>query len=192
MTLVDTSISSFLQALRSPAPTPGGGSASALAGAAGASLLTMVAGLPKPRGSTDADLQRLRDAADRCAACAVRLEALIERDAAAYDTVMAAYRLPRSSDEEKAARSDRIQAALKGAIETPLEMMRACAAALEEAAAVRDFGNANASSDVGVAVELLQAGLRGARLNVEINLEHVKDAAYVAAVRSELAAIADQ
>lgn len=192
MTLVDTSISSFLQALRSSAPTPGGGSASALAGAAGASLLTMVSALPKPRASGDADLQRLREAGDRCAAYAVQLEGLIDRDAGAYDMVMAAYRLPKNTDDEKAVRSERIQAAMKEAIESPLEMMRACAAALDEAAAVRDFGNANASSDVGVAVELLQAGLRGAQLNVEINLDSMKDTAYVAAVRSELAAIAAQ
>jgi formiminotetrahydrofolate cyclodeaminase len=183
MTLAGKSLSTLLEEFRSAAPTPGGGSAAALAGALGASLLAMVASLPKPRATIDADLQRLGNAGARCTDLARRLEALIDRDAEAYDRVVSAYRLPKGSDAEKAARSAAIQAALKDAIEVPLDVMRACATAIDNAAVIAALGNANASSDVGVGVELLRAGRRGAQLNVEINLESVKDPEYVSAVR---------
>jgi formiminotetrahydrofolate cyclodeaminase len=186
MTLAGKPLSALLEDFRSPAPTPGGGSASAIAGALGASLLGMVAGLPKARTVTEAEIQRLRDARSLCSDYARRLEALLDLDAEAYLAVVDAYHLPKGSDDEKQVRSIRIQEALKGAIETPLEMMRLCSSALAEAGTVRDLGNANASSDVEVAAELLRAGRRGARLNVEINLDSVKDQAYVTAIRQEV------
>ena len=191
MTLAAKSLSTVLAEFRSSSPTPGGGSAAALAGALGASLLAMVAALPRPRAATDDDVRRLRDAGERCAGLAKTLEALIDRDSEAYDQVMAAYRLPKSTDEDKAARALRIEAALKAAIETPLDVMRTCASAIAESAVVQTFGNANASSDVQVGVELLRAGLRGARLNVEINLESVKDRAYAEAAAREVARLAE-
>src|SRR6185369_7727593 len=124
MMLVNRTVSDILAAFRSSAPTPGGGSASALAGAAGASLLAMVAALPKSRASTEEDAARLKAAGERCAAAAVALEALINRDAAAYDLVMAAYKKPKATDEDKATRSAAIQSAMREAIAAPLEVMR--------------------------------------------------------------------
>ena len=185
MTLSQKSVVDLLAAFRSSEPTPGGGSASALAGAVGASLLAMVAGLPKPRAASEEDQGRLRAAGARCAVLAEQLTELIDRDSAAYDLVVAAYRRPKGSDEEKASRSAAIQDALRAATETPLDVMRAAHAALEQAVVVAEFGNRNASSDVQVGVELLGAALRGARLNVEINLGSVKDDAYVESVRTE-------
>ena len=179
-------LTTLLEDFRSSAPTPGGGSAAALAGALGASLLTMVASLPKPQAATDKDLERLRSIAERSTALAIELEALIDRDAEAYDDVIRAYRLPKGTDPEKAARQERIQAALEAAIETPLAVMRACAAGAAQAPALLTLGNPNAASDVGVGLELLRAGLRGARLNVEINLTSVKDPGYVTATRREV------
>jgi formiminotetrahydrofolate cyclodeaminase len=99
---------------------------------------------------------------------------------------VAAYRLPKVTDDEKAARSGRIQEALRAATDTPLEVMRAAHAALEQGVVVAEFGNRNASSDAQVGAELLAAGLRGARLNVEINLGSVKDEGYAASVRREI------
>ena len=186
MTLGDSSLSTVLAQFRSSNPTPGGGSAAALAGALGASLLAMVASLPRPRAASDIDLQRLRDAGQRTASLAMDLERLIDRDAEAYDLVVGAYRLPKSTDEEKALRTDRIQAALEVAIDTPMDVMRACAAALEDSETVGTLGNANASSDVKVGIELLRAGLRGARLNAEINLASVKDRAYAERIDREM------
>jgi formiminotetrahydrofolate cyclodeaminase len=195
MTLTSKSVVDLLAAFRSSDPTPGGGSAAALAGAIGASLLTMVAGLPKPRAASEEDLARLRAAGARCGALAAQLTALVDRDSEAYDHVMAAYRMPKGSDDEKAARSAAIQESMRTAIAAPLEVMRASHAATEQAVVVAEFGNRNASSDVQVGLELLRAALRGALLNVEINLGSVKDAQYVARIRKEtedLVAAADR
>jgi len=185
MRLSSKPLTALLAEFRSSAPTPGGGSAAALAGALGASLLAMVARLPKPRATAEPDHQALQGVADRSEALALALETMIDRDADVYDSVMSAYRLPKGTDQEKAARSARIQAALKSAIDTPLEVMRACAAGISEVPLLLAMGNANAASDVKVGLELLRAGLRGAHHNVAINLESVKDEAYRAAVQSE-------
>lgn len=187
MKIIDRTVREVMAAFRTSDPTPGGGSASALAGAVGASLLTMVAGLPKPVASTPADIQELHRAGARCSDLALQLEALVDKDAEAYDDVVAAYRMPKGTEEEKAARSAKIQDGLRGAIETPLEVMRACNGALEQATAIARLGNRNAASDVKVALALLQAGLRGALENVEINLGSVKDRDYAGRMGAEAA-----
>jgi formiminotetrahydrofolate cyclodeaminase len=187
MTLTHKTVKALLEDFRSSAPTPGGGSAAALAGAVGASLLAMVAGLPKPRATADADLQTLRDAGARCAALALDLESLVDRDSEAYELVVSAYRMPKATDDEKAVRAKGVQDALKAAIAAPLDVMRACREAIALGPVLEALGNPNASSDVQVGLELLGAGLRGARLNVEINLGSVKDAAYAADVAGEIA-----
>lgn len=185
MSLTDNTITRWLEALRSPEPTPGGGSAAALAGAMGASLFTMVAGLPTSKAATAEDAARLAAAGARCASLAEALEVLVNRDSAAYENVMAAYRRPKGTDEEKTARSAAIQEAMRGATAAPLETMRACAAAAEQGVVVARMGNPSASSDVAVGFELLGAALRGAKLNVEINLGSIKDAEYVRKVQAE-------
>ena len=147
----------------------------------------MVASLPKPRAESDADVVRLRRAGEDCAAHADCLAALVDRDTEAYESVVAAYRLPKTSDADKAARAGAIQAALRAATETPLDVMRECRTAIGHALVVAALGNRNASSDVRVGLELLLAGLRGAGFNVEINLSSVKDAGYVESARHEAA-----
>lgn len=184
--LVTKTVSQILDAFASPDPTPGGGSASALAGAMGASLLLMVARMPRTRTSSEED----RDALDRAASflgpAAAELRALIDRDSAAYESVVAAYRLPKGTDDEKAARKAAIQQAMRDAIEAPLGVMRACRTALAQLPLVEAHGNANAASDVQVGRALLSAGLAGARANVEINLPGVTDSEYVERVREEI------
>ena len=191
MKLTSLSVTDLLAAFRSSAPTPGGGSAAALAGAIGSALLAMVAALPKSRAASEEDAGRLKGAGERCAALSVELEALVDRDSEAYDLVMAAYKRPKATDEEKAARSAGIQAAMREAIAAPLNVMQACTAAAEQGVVVASLGNPSASSDVRVGFELLGAGLRGARLNVEINLDSVKDAEYVVGIRGEVERLAD-
>ena len=93
--------------------------------------------------------------------------------------------MPKGTDEEKAARTAGIQRAMQAATEAPLDVMRACSDAIEQGAVVAAFGNRNASSDVQVGLELLGAGLRGAKLNVEINLGSLKDADFVSRARAE-------
>lgn len=185
MTLTGLTVTAILDAFRSNEPTPGGGSASALAGAVGASLLAMVAGLAKPHATTEEDVERLAAAGARCTAIARLLEELIDRDSAAYDLVVGAFRMPKGTDEEKAARAAHIERAMQAATDAPLEVMRACSDGIEQGAVVAAFGNRNASSDVQVGLELLGAGLRGAKLNVEINLGSLKDADFVARAKAE-------
>jgi formiminotetrahydrofolate cyclodeaminase len=191
MTLAALPLTTFLERLRSSSPTPGGGSASALAGALGASLLAMVAALPKARTTTDEDVRKLKEAGAFTTTFAQRLESLIDEDSGAYDAVVSAYRLPKETDAEKSERSARIQEAMKQAIEAPLEVMRTCADALALAGVVSSLGNANASSDVQVGIKLLRAGLRGARLNVHINLGSIKDRTYAAEVEKEVAVLGE-
>jgi formiminotetrahydrofolate cyclodeaminase len=186
MSLAQLPFTELLRAFQSQEPTPGGGSASALAGAVGASLLAMVAGLPKPRVQDPDQAQRLAAAGAGSAAISGHLSVLIDRDSDAYNLVVAAFRLPRTTDEEKQARTRQIQDALRIATQAPLDVMRECAGAMQLAGDVAALGNRNASSDVQVAVELLRAALRGAKLNVEANLASLTDDTFKVAVRGEV------
>jgi methenyltetrahydrofolate cyclohydrolase len=183
--LRDRSLADLLAAFSSSAPTPGGGSASALSSAVGASLLLMVAALPKTRSGSDDDRAALTAASGSLASIRDHLAAAIDEDTAAYDGVVAAYRLPKAAAAEQAARTLAIQQALRTATDVPLGVMRQSAHALDQAAAVAAHGYKSAASDVGVAIALLTAGATGASLNVEINLESVADDAYRSRVRDE-------
>jgi len=175
MSLIEGTVRSLLEAISGPDPTPGGGSASALAAALGTSLLAMVAAMPKSRSNSDEEKVILRKASTQLAPLRTRLIELVDEDSRAYDAVVAAYRLPKTTDDDKAARKAAVQDAMLEASEVPLAVMRSAAEALAQAEAVARCGNRNASSDVGVAIELLQAGLRGAGMNVRINLESLSD-----------------
>lgn len=191
MSLTDQSIRNLLNAFSSADPTPGGGSASALASAVGASLLMMVAGLPKTRAGSDEDRAALASAAAALADIRQTLTGAIDADTAAYDRVVAAYKRPKASADEQAARAAAIQQALRGATDVPLGVLRLSAAALRLSTAIAAHGHRAAASDVGVAVALLRAGARGALLNVQINLGSMSDAAYAAAVAAEAAGLSD-
>lgn len=190
--LVDRSVRDLLAAFSSSAPTPGGGSASALASAIGAALLTMVAGLPRTRRGSEEDRFALASAAAALAGVRDQLTDAIDGDAAAYDQVVAAYKLPKASSEEQLARKTAIQQALRAATDVPLGVMRLSSSALDHAAAIAVHGHRAAASDVGVAVALLRAGLQGARLNIEINVSSVSDGAYVDAVRGEAGRLSER
>jgi glutamate formiminotransferase/formiminotetrahydrofolate cyclodeaminase len=184
-TFLSSSVSDLLAAFASREPTPGGGSASALAGAVGASLLVMVASLPKTRNGSDADRAALASAIDALRPAAAELAALIDRDADAYDRVVSAFRLPKSTDAEKAARRDAIQQETLGAIDTPMAMLSAAHVAARAAVVVARHGNASAASDVKVAAALLDAAAAGAYENVAINLSGLTDKASAEALGGE-------
>jgi methenyltetrahydrofolate cyclohydrolase len=186
MALIDRSVRDLLAAFSSSDPTPGGGSASALASALGTSLLIMVAGLPKTRSGTDAERAALAAATPTLVDLRDRLTGAIDADTAAYDRVVLAYKLPKATSDEQQTRKDAIQHALRAATDVPLAVVRWSANALKVADTVAANGNAAAASDVGVATALLRAGLHGARLNVEINLDSIRDEAYVADTRRVL------
>ena len=192
----DLTVAQLLAALASPDPTPGGGTAAAIAGAMGTSLLAMVAGLAKSKNNLDHEKASLAAAKAALEPVSSRLMELADADTGAFDDVMAAYRRPKTTDEEKAARTVAIQAALRRATDVPLETLRACAEALTHARPVTDYGNPSATSDVGVAIGLLKAAAEGAAANVRINLAGLKDEAYKAAADAEttrlLAAVAGE
>jgi formiminotetrahydrofolate cyclodeaminase len=183
--LTEKPLRELLAAFASSEPTPGGGSASAVASAIGASLLSMVAGLPKTRSNADEDRAALAAAHDALAGVQQQLTEAIDNDSIAYDAVVAAYKLPKASEPEQAARKAAIQRALRGATDVPLGVMRLSVLALDQASAVAAHGHRAAASDVGVAVGLLAAGTRGARLNVDINLGSLSDRSYVETVKNE-------
>jgi formiminotetrahydrofolate cyclodeaminase len=183
--LTDKSVRDLLAAFASSDPTPGGGSASALASAVGASLLMMVSALPKTRSGSDEDRVALNAASNALVSIQQQLVEAIDADSLAYDSVVAAYKLPKNDEGEQAARKTAIQRALRAATDVPLGVMRLSVVALRQARAVAEHGHRPAASDVGVGATLLAAGARGARLNVDINLGSLTDRSYVEAVKVE-------
>ena len=175
----------LLDAFASNDPVPGGGSASALAGAIGVSLLIMVADMSKTRTGAPEETADLADAASRLRPRREELEELIDRDSEAYSAVVASYKMAKTTEADKQARREAIQGAMTEATEVPLETMRVCQQALAGAVVVAQAGNPNAKSDVGVGIEFLLTGLRGGRMNVDINLASLSDAAYVKRVTTE-------
>ena len=182
--LVTLPLTDLLREFSTPTPTPGGGSAAALAGSVGAALAAMVAGMKKTRSGTPSERSALDGVLEPLLNGRDHLASLVDRDREAYDAVVAAYRLPKGTAEEKDARASAIAGAFRGAIEVPLDVMRACHAAARETRIVAAAGNRSASSDVGVALDLLEAALRGAARNVRTNLDGVGDPGYVAGVEA--------
>ena len=185
MSLTDLTARDLLTAFSSGDPTPGGGSASALSSAIGASLLMMVAGLPKTRSGSGEDRAALSAAAAALAEIRAGLSGAIDADSDAYDRVVAAYKMPKASAAEQSARTAAIQQALRAATDVPLGVMTMSALALEQANTVACHGYQSARSDIGVAIGLLTAGTAGAGLNVDVNLETVSDTAYREATAAE-------
>jgi formiminotetrahydrofolate cyclodeaminase len=186
--LTSRPVADLLDAFSSPDPTPGGGSAAALAGALGAALLAMVAGLPKTRTGVPAERGALDQARAELLGLQRALLNLVDRDAAAYDRVVAAYRNPRATDEEKARRSAAIHDALREATEIPVETFRTAAAALVAGRTVAGSANPSAASDILVGAQSLTLSMSGALANVEINIGSLKDAAFVERVTNDLRA----
>jgi formiminotetrahydrofolate cyclodeaminase len=183
--LTDRTVTSLLDAFSTADPTPGGGSAAALTGATGAALLAMVAGMPKSRTNAIAEREALDQAQTELLAGRDLLADLIDRDASAYDLVIAAFRKPKGTDEEKAERKAAIQEATRVATEVPLETIRACVNALRAGRAAATHGNPSAASDVKVGYRLLMAAAEGARDNVDINLGGLTDTALQSVIRNE-------
>lgn len=187
--LVDLTIHDFAERLASGAAAPGGGSAAALAGALAAALAAMVAHLTLGRpkyAEHEVEMQTVLAQSDRLRA---QLLALVDADTAAYENVMAAYRLPKSNAAEVAAREDAIQAALRHAADIPLAAAEACVQVLNLAALAEEHGNRNAASDAAVAGLLANAALLAAARNVRVNLEQIKDSPFRTATEARLSGL---
>lgn len=186
--LAALTVDGFLRQLASGEATPGGGAAASLAGALGAALVSMVCNLTIGReryAATEAEVRAIRDEAT---ALLHRLQRGIDEDAAAFDEVMAAYKLPRATDDERAARSATIQEATYRAALTPLALAEASAAVVELAERALGKTNTNVTSDLAVAALLGVVGLDGAAVNVEVNLAALKDEGRKTELATRLAA----
>jgi formiminotetrahydrofolate cyclodeaminase len=183
--LTSKSLRDVIAAFASSEPTPGGGSASALASSVGTSLLVMVASLPRTRDQSEDDRSALTFAVGALTGIQHQLTEAIDADSAAYGDVVSAYRQPKTTEAEQSARRAAVERALRLATDVPLGVMRLSVDALTHAQAIAAHGHRAAASDVGVALALLQAGLEGARLNVRINLGAITDRAYVDAITAE-------
>src|SRR5262245_6519130 len=169
------SVSGFVASVASSAPTPGGGSVAAHAGALAAALAQMVAGLTAGRKKYAAVEAEMKELGLRAAALVNELSALVVKDGESYEKVMATYKLPNETPADQEKRKAAIDQALLGAAEVPLETARACVKVLELAAVCAEKGNTNAVSDGGVAALLAEAACRGAVYNVRINVTSMSD-----------------
>ena len=182
----------FLEAVAAPSATPGGGSASAFAAALAAALGQMVAGLSRKKKSQAAYLDQLSAALDEMRKAADELAEAIDRDAESYDAVIAAFQLPHSNAEQAAERETAIQKATQGAAEVPLRVAERTVALFERLGQLEGIIAASMRSDLHVARMMADVGARGALANVEINLDGLKDAAYVASMRAKAAALRER
>jgi len=185
----DRRLGEYLEAIAAPTPTPGGGSVAALCGALSAALSRMVANLAIGKEGYESVQTELHELDQRAKALQSRLLVLMEEDAKAYDAVIAAMRLPKKTDGERAARVRAMQHAYEKATTVPLDTMQACSDALDIALVAAQKGNRNAITDAGVAALIAEAGLRGAGLNARINLAALKDNALRAEIEKRLETI---
>ena len=185
----DKSVQAFIDGLSSKAPTPGGGSAAAVMGAQAAALISMVCNLTigKPKyAEVEVEMRALLEKSE---ALRETLTDMIEADVEVFDRLMATYGLPKDSDEEKAARSEAVQSALKEATVVPLKCAHACAETIALSKIAAEKGNIGVISDAGVAVMAGYGALKSAALNVYINAGGLKDRVFADAKLAELETI---
>lgn len=192
MKLAELQVNEFTRVLASDAPAPGGGSAAALEGALGAALTAMVCTLTAGKKQFAEQSEALLAVQAQAESLRARFLDVMDRDTEAFLVVSAAYAMPKSTDEEKSARSAAIQRALVGCTETPFEMMELAAETVELTASLLGRFNTSAASDLGVSALSLRAAVQGAWLNVLINIGSLKDRALAEQSRSRGAALVEQ
>jgi formiminotetrahydrofolate cyclodeaminase len=183
---------SFVDAVAAPSATPGGGSVSAFAAALAAALGQMVSGLSRKKKSHVVHVDRLSEHLEALRKEADALTEAIDDDAAAYDAVMAAFKMPHGDADETAQREQAIQSTTKGAAEVPLKVAERAVALFERLGQLEAIAAASMKSDLMVARLMAEAGARGAIANVEINLHGITDEAYVTAKRHAITTLRDK
>ena len=184
--LASLSVKSFLSELGSSSPAPGGGSVAALSGALGAALVSMVCHLTIGKKGYENVSDEMNEVLKKSNALKEKLTLLIDEDTNVFNNVMAAYKMPKETDEEKEKRRNAVQNALKNATNVPLDVMKQCVNVLTLAKTVSEKGNKSSVSDAGVAALMSLAGLNSAALNVEINLSGIKDEKFVSEMENEV------
>ena len=185
MKLTDMTVNGFTALLGSEAPAPGGGSAAALAGALGAALTAMVASLTYTKAKYAEYHEMAHEVFDKAAELQNKLLVAIDEDTEAFNKIGEAFAMPKSTDEEKRARSAAIQDALVICTESPLTIMKLSAEALKLTKQLIGRSNGSAASDLGVSALMIRSALLGGWLNVLINISSIKDAAKANAYKDE-------
>lgn len=190
--LIDMTCKGFAEETASESPAPGGGSISAYMGALGAALGTMVANLSSHKAGWDDRWEEFSQWAEQGQAVMAELLHLVDEDTEAFNRIMAVFAMPKTTDEEKAARSAALQVATLYATEVPLRTMKAAERVLPIVKAMAEQGNPNSVSDAGVGALAARSAVLGARLNVRINAAGLKDRAKADALIAEADAIAER
>ena len=190
--LVDLSLRGFVEETASESVAPGGGSVSAAIGAMGAALGAMVANLSSHKRGWDDRWEEFSDQAEKAKACHDEMLRLVDGDTDAFNQIMAAFRLPKSTEAETAARHAAIQAATKQAIDVPFRTMQVALASMDPIKKMAEIGNPNSASDAGVGALCAHTAARGAFLNVQINTGDLEDKDLVRDYLERGAAILEQ
>ena len=187
--LVNLSIQEFSRVLGSDAPAPGGGSVAALSGAFAADLVAMVCRLSIGKPDHEPFRKELQDTLGRAQTLSESLLQRVDRDAQAFNDVMAAFKLPKDTDANKTKRAEAIQIGYREAVQSPLNIARECLEVLSLAGTLPGKSNSNALSDLGVASQQAYAGLEGAIMNVNINLPSIKDDRFKSRTVTEISSL---
>ncbi len=174
MKLTDMTLKTYIDTLASDAPAPGGGSAAAVAGSQGVALFMMVANLTVGKAKYAEHEELCKTSLTNGQTLLAKMTGSIDEDTDAFNLLSAAFKLPKDTDEQKTTRSAQIAEATLVATQVPFDVMNLGLEGLREAANLIGKSNANAASDVGVAASNLLACVKGAWLNVKINLSGVK------------------
>jgi formiminotetrahydrofolate cyclodeaminase len=179
-------VDAFLKELASDSATPGGGPVAALEGAMGSALISMVCNLTIDKRGYEEAQERVRGILVEADQARAAFLELADRDAHAFDAVMEAFKMPKETDAEKAARAQAIQRGYEDAARPPLEIAKLAATQMEFAQEVTEIGNAQAASDGACAAQALAGSVWSATFNVEINAAALKDPAKAQAFRDEV------
>lgn len=179
MNLKDMTVAQFSELIASSSPSPGGGSAAAMAGAFSASLACMLAKLTQEKKGYESVKEEMSQVISEAEKLRRELLEDIQKDSASYDAFVEALKLPKDTEEQKAVRTQAMQDALKGACIVPLEVARKALKAMYLALCTLEYGNINAMSDGLVGALLGRSAVLGATANIRINLDGIKDDAFV-------------
>lgn len=183
--IFDTSLREVLKASASDAPTPGGGSVSAMVGSFGVAMVSMVGNLTTGKEKYKDVEPQVQAILDKTGKLMARLEELVKDDMQVFGKFMDTLKMPKDTEEQKAERARLMQETLKAATDTPMEIARVCLEGLELAEELSSIGNKGAISDVGVAAYVAEAALNSVLLSVDINIPSIKDEEYVERIQAE-------
>ena len=190
--MVKMDLRDFTNELSIDSPAPGGGSVAALAGALASALASMVANLTIGKKGYEDVREKMIDTAVNAQRIKDELLKSIDRDTAAFNELMGAFRLPKKSEEEIAIRNDEIENATRKATNIPFEVMKTSVDALKLIQPIAQYGNINAMSDAGVAALMGLSSVKGAGLNVRINLPSVQDNSFKETMTKEMTNLIQQ